>query len=244
MEKNDVALRNLENRMGQLANKLQRKPQGALPSDTENPRSKSKEHYKVVTLRNGKTLEPKVVKFNTYDNCRSIIKKSYLVKVKIPPPPYPQRFQKQKQDVQFKNFLDMLEQLHINIHLVEALEQMPKYVKFMKETIFKRLGDFETVALIKTLQCILANKLPPKMKDPGSFTIPGNTGDSYSGMTLYDLGTSINLMSMSVSKRSCIVEIRPTMVTLQLADKSLAHLKGKIEDVLKGNSPYEFKTIR
>ncbi|XP_062118983.1 uncharacterized protein LOC133832688 [Humulus lupulus] len=89
-------------------------------------------------------------------------------------PPFPQCFQKQKFDSQFKKFLDMLKQLHINIPLVEALEQMPNYVKFMKDILTwkRRLGEFETVALTKECSSFLQNKMPPKMKDPGSFTIP------------------------------------------------------------------------
>ncbi|KAL5573835.1 hypothetical protein UlMin_023432 [Ulmus minor] len=68
---------------------------------------------------------------------------------KRPPPPFPQRFKKQQQDHQFRRFLDVLKQLHINIPLVEALEQMPNYVKFMKDMLTKkrRFGEFETVAL-------------------------------------------------------------------------------------------------
>ncbi|XP_062080295.1 uncharacterized protein LOC133785049 [Humulus lupulus] len=54
------------------------------------------------------------------------------------PPPFPQRFQKQKLDSQFKKFLDMLKQLHINIPLVEELEQMPNYVKFMKDVLTRK----------------------------------------------------------------------------------------------------------
>ncbi|XP_062118581.1 uncharacterized protein LOC133832224 [Humulus lupulus] len=53
-------------------------------------------------------------------------------------PPFPQRFQKQKLDSQFKKFLDMLKQLHINIPLVEELEQMPNYVKFMKDVLTRK----------------------------------------------------------------------------------------------------------
>ena len=47
-----------------------------------------------------------------------------------------------------------------------------------------------------------------------------------------DLRASINLMPMSVFKKLGIGEARPTTVTLQLADRSLAHPEGKIEDVL------------
>ena len=66
------------------------------------------------------------------------------------PPPFPQRFQKQQQDKQFSKILGVIKQLHINIPFVEALEQMPNYVKFLKDILTKkiRLGEFETVALI------------------------------------------------------------------------------------------------
>ena len=65
------------------------------------------------------------------------------------PPPFPQRFQKQKQDKQFSKILGVLKQLHINILFVEALEQMPNYAKFLKDILTKkiRLGEFEIVAI-------------------------------------------------------------------------------------------------
>ncbi|XP_022155097.1 uncharacterized protein LOC111022229 [Momordica charantia] len=89
-------------------------------------------------------------------------------------PPYPKRLQKKKQNVQFKKFLDALKQLHVIIPLVEALEQMPNYVRFLKEILPKKrtLGEYETVAMTKACSTILTSKIPAKMKDPGSFTIP------------------------------------------------------------------------
>ncbi|XP_074354805.1 uncharacterized protein LOC141693561 [Apium graveolens] len=104
----------------------------------------------------------------------------------------------------------------------------------MKDILTKkrRLGEFEMVALIQECSSFVQNKTPPKMKDPGSFTIPCTIGNSYYGMALYDLGASINLMPMSVFRKLGIGEVRPTTITFQLADRSLAHPKEKIEDVL------------
>ena len=49
-----ASLRNLDNQVGLLASNLSRRPQGALPSNTEkNPR----EEVNAVTLRSGKELE-------------------------------------------------------------------------------------------------------------------------------------------------------------------------------------------
>ncbi|KAA3466427.1 hypothetical protein EPI10_001520 [Gossypium australe] len=49
-------------KMGQLANEFRHRPQRVLSSNTENPRSTRKERCKVVSLRSGKALRPKVVK--------------------------------------------------------------------------------------------------------------------------------------------------------------------------------------
>ncbi|XP_062081084.1 uncharacterized protein LOC133785884 [Humulus lupulus] len=111
---------------------------------------------------------------------------------------------------------------------------MPNYVKYLKDILTKkqRLGEFETVALNEGCSAILKNKIPPKLKDPGSFTIPCSIGGRDVGRVLCDLGASINLMPMSIFKKLGIGEARPTTVTLQLADRSMAHLEGNIEDVL------------
>ena len=48
-----------------------------------------------------------------------------------PPPPFPQRLVKKTGDGKYRRFITMLKQLSINVPLVEALEQMPDYAKFM-----------------------------------------------------------------------------------------------------------------
>ena len=55
---NQVAqLRNLEVKMGQMANILTKRQQGSLPSNSEkNPRGEGKENVKAITLRSGKEL--------------------------------------------------------------------------------------------------------------------------------------------------------------------------------------------
>ena len=77
--------------------------------------------------------------------------------------------------------MDILKKIHINIPFADALEQMPNYVKFLKDIISKkrRLEEFETVKLSKECSAILQKKLPQKLKDPGSFTLPCTTGDSF-----------------------------------------------------------------
>ncbi|MFQ6631046.1 hypothetical protein Gotur_010071 [Gossypium turneri] len=77
----------------------------------------------------------------------------------------------------------------------------------------RRLGEFETIALTVGYTTMLMNKLNR---------------------------VSINLMSMSIFRKLGIGKARPTTVTLQLANRSYAHLKGKIEDVLVRVDKFNF----
>ncbi|XP_075482860.1 uncharacterized protein LOC142523099 [Primulina tabacum] len=81
----------------------------------------------------------------------------------------------------------------------EALAQMPSYAKFLKEILSnkRKLVDFETVKLSEKCSAILQNKLPSKLKDPSSFSIPCTIESSFFSKTWCDLGASINLMSYS-----------------------------------------------
>ena len=73
----------------------------------------------------------------------------------------------------------MFKKLQINIPFVDALEQMPRYVKFMDIlSNKKKLEEYEFVALTKECSAILQKKLLPKLKDLGSFTIPCSIGNS------------------------------------------------------------------
>ncbi|KAL5798476.1 hypothetical protein ACOSQ2_003296 [Xanthoceras sorbifolium] len=128
----------------------------------------------------------------------------------VPPIPYPQCLKKYKDEKSFKKFLEVFKKLHINIPFTEALAQMPTNVKFLKEIISnkRRLEDFETVILTEECSAIILNKLPLKLKDPGSFTIPCTIENTKFGKALCDLGASINLMPFSVFKKLGLREVK------------------------------------
>ena len=237
-----------------MANLLTERQPGSLPSNSEvNPRRDGNEHIKAVMLRSGKDLETKgkslvieeveaekVIQPGQNDdankkqlNEKQSAENSTVAKASLPVL-YPQCLKKHKLDKQFTKFMDVFKKLHINIPFADALEQMPSYVKFMKDILYqkRRLADFETVNLTEECSAILQKKLPQKLKDPGSFTIPCTIGNAIFERALCDLGASINLMPLSIFKRLGLGEARPTTVTLQLADRSLKHPRGIIEDVL------------
>ncbi|XP_019257816.1 PREDICTED: uncharacterized protein LOC109236040 [Nicotiana attenuata] len=90
-----------------------------------------------------------------------------------PPPPFPQRLYKVKDNVAYKKFLDILKPVQINIPLVDTLQEVPKYAKYIKDIVAnkRRLTEFEIVELIEECSSRIKIKLPQKLKDPGSFTI-------------------------------------------------------------------------
>ncbi|KAH9745286.1 hypothetical protein KPL70_004012 [Citrus sinensis] len=219
IQSHTVSLRNLENQIEQLAAALSNRPQAFAENDDSPPGGEEATSPTATELSRAK------------------VKQSAQLAAAQPfrhPPPFPQKFQKQKQDKQFSKILGVLKQLHINISFMEALEQMPNYAKFFKDILTKkrRLGEFETVALTQECNQMLQSKIPQKMKDPGSFIIPCFIGTEYNGKALCDLRASINLMPLSVFKQLGVSECRPTTMTLQLADRSHAYPEGKIEDVL------------
>ena len=127
---------------------------------------------------------------------------------------------------------------------MDALEQMPTYVKFMKDILSKkqRLEEYETITLTEECSAIIQEKFPHKLKDPGSFTIPYTIGNAVFERALCDIGASINLMSLSIFRILGLGEAKLTIVTLQLEDRSLKHPRGIIEDVLVKVDKFIFPT--
>ncbi|XP_070020644.1 uncharacterized protein [Nicotiana sylvestris] len=149
-----------------------------------------------------------------------------------PPPPYPQRLAKQKNENQFKKFIDMMKSLSINVHLVEAFEQMPGYAKFMKDLVTKKRSmECETIKMTHQVSAIV-HSMAPKLEEPGAFTIPCTIGSANFAKALCDLGASINLIPYSIFKTLGIRQPRATSMRLQIANRSMKRPLGIIDDVL------------
>ncbi|KAM2888404.1 hypothetical protein FF1_012133 [Malus domestica] len=162
--------------MSQLASLMGQQHQpGRLPSQTVvNPNA---EQMNVVTLRSGKEV---------FEQDEASTEN--------------EKFMKSKKEQTDKEILDIFRKVQVNLPLLDAIKQVPKYAKFLKElcTNKRRFNDQETVALSEEVSAVLQRKLPPKLKDAGSFTIPCVIGGKEFGKALCDLGASINLMPYSV----------------------------------------------
>ncbi|MDV3201233.1 MAG: retropepsin-like aspartic protease, partial [Sweet potato little leaf phytoplasma] len=136
---------------------------------------------------------------------------------------FPQRLKKHYQEEHWQRFIDVFNKLHVNISFMEALANIPKYAQFMRDLLNKKKKckvEEETVMLTEECSAILQRKLPPKLKDPGTFNLPCDIGGKYMGKALCDLGASVNIMPLSIFERLGIDKVTPTEALLQLADRS------------------------
>lgn len=79
---------------------------------------------------------------------------------------------------------------------------------------------------------MVQRNFPPKLNDPGRFTIPCSIGLLTIGHALYDLGASINLIPLPMMKMLNYGEPKLTQMTLTLVARSVTYPYGVIEDVL------------
>ncbi|KAM1658508.1 hypothetical protein ACFX1R_048983 [Malus domestica] len=155
----------------------------------------------------------------------------------IPPnAPFPRRFMQSKKDESDKDILDTFRKVQVNIPLLDAIKQVPKYAKFLKElcttTTRKRASNKEVVRVSENVSAVLQRKLPFKCKDPDSFTIPCVIGNTHFKSAMLDLGGSINVLPYSIYASMNLGELKNDGVIIQLADRSNAYPKGVLEDVL------------
>ena len=193
----------------------------------------------IITLRSGKEVDqpmPKPVEESKQGEelqSEHILLEEDSMKYRIPPP-FPQALRGKKKASQQAGILEVLRQVKVKIPLLDIIKQVPAYAKFLKDlcTIKKGLGIENKAFLTEQVNAIIQSKYPVKYKDPGSPTISVNIGGNCIDKSLLDLGASVNLMSYSIYKQLGLGELKPTNITLSLADRLVKIPKGIVEDVL------------
>ncbi|XP_062113996.1 uncharacterized protein LOC133825008 [Humulus lupulus] len=188
--------------------------QGKLPSQpVRNPR----ENTNAITLRDGKTYDPPTIPSSSNDAPLSLTQPAQQDKDETPTttpkpkltiptyattPPFPSHLRKTKKDEAEQEILETFRKVKVNITLLDAIKQVPRYAKFLKElcTNKRKLKGNEKLSVGEEVSSVIQKKLPPKSKDLGTFTIPCTIGK--------------------------------TGVIIQLVDHSNAYPMGVVEDVL------------
>lgn len=135
----------------------------------------------------------------------------------------------------------MFRKVEINIPLLDAIKQIPKYAKFLKELCVhkrrKMKGNRELGGVVSSLTrshptAGIPQVLPKKCRDPGIFSVPCTIGDCTFADAMLDLGASINVMPTSTYRSLNFGDLEPTGMTIQLANRSIVQPLGILEDVL------------
>ena len=237
---------NLQYSITNINKLLEGQERGRFPSQTlPNPKGIHEvglgmdEVKSIITLRSGKEVDqplPKPVEESRQGEKMQpehILLEEDTMKYRIAPP-FPQALRGKKKETQQAGILEVLRQVKVNIPLLDLINQVPAYAKFLKDlcTIKRGLGIEKKAFLTEHVSALIQCKYPVKYKDPGSPTIPVNIGGNCINKALLDLGASVNLMPHSVYKQLGLGELKPTTITLSLADRSVKIPKGIVEDVL------------
>ncbi|GJW56107.1 reverse transcriptase domain-containing protein [Tanacetum coccineum] len=241
---------------GSLPSNTQPNPKGHNSKAYQPPQSRN-EHVNVVFRRSGKSYDPRVNPNNQQNNTedpinfdsddkdeeptpqpktqptkpvkQTLLPKPYKQKI-----PYPQRLRKEKMEAQYGKFLDMIRVVRINVPLVDVLARMPNYGKFLKELISNKhkIEQISTALLSDESLAMIQNKFSPKLGDPRSFLIPCNFNKTFSYNALADLGASINLMPYSLYAKLSLETLKPTKMSVRLANRSFQYPIGIAENML------------
>ena len=126
-----AALKSLELQVGQLAEELgEIKAQGwgKLPSQTL---VNSRENISSITFRSGKQVEDGNPKAENPSHPR-------IIKTVTSSPPFPSCLASTKKDDQDKEVLDTFRKVQVNIPLLDAIRQVPKYANFLRNYAQRR----------------------------------------------------------------------------------------------------------
>ena len=113
-----------------------------------------------------------------------------------------------------EKILEMFNKVKLNIPLLEAIQQVPSYAKFLKDmrTKKRKTSVPKKVFLATSISELLSNQILVKYKDPGCSTLACTIDQAEIGRALLDLGASINFLPLSVYQQLRLGKLSPTQV--------------------------------
>nr|GEX12674.1 reverse transcriptase domain-containing protein [Tanacetum cinerariifolium] len=130
-----------------------------------------------------------------------------------------------KANDQREKFFQIFKDLNFNISFADAQILMPKFGPSIKSLLTNKdkLCELVRTPLNEDYSAVLLKKLPKKLGDPDKFLIPCDFPEKAECLALADLGVWPNKLSLP--------ELTPTLMALELADRSISRPIGVDEDV-------------
>ncbi|CAN6447656.1 unnamed protein product [Victoria cruziana] len=137
--------------------------------------------------------------------------------------------------VRMCDMLETFRSVHNNLPLLDAIQQVPAYARFLKELCTRKRKSRrvpECVMLSAGTSSLLQKRLPPKLEDPGAPIISCMLGDIHVERALLDLGASVNVLPGCFYDACGLEGLKPISMTIQMADHSVKRPSRVLEDVL------------
>ncbi|QHO05964.1 Retrotransposon gag protein [Arachis hypogaea] len=234
MNKIRSSIRNLEVQVGQLSKRITKTPPSTLPSNTEeNP----KRECKAITMTNmaepGESKEDVIPSEKNLMGC-PLNEKEF---------PFEEPGESEAHTETIEILLNLLLPFMSSDEYSSSEEdediteeQVAKYLEAIMKLNAKLFGnetrEDEPPLLTNELNDLIRQTLSQKKPDPGKFLIPCTIGTMTFEKALCDLGSSINLMPLSVMEKLGILDVQAVRISLEMADNSRKQAYGLVEDVL------------
>nr|GEZ26685.1 DNA-directed DNA polymerase [Tanacetum cinerariifolium] len=199
----------------------------------------TKDQVQTSSSQNTTPVQPLVIQFESQASVSEpvVAPVSALMSNLKPSIPYPSRRDNEKRrdqaNEQIEKFYEIFKDMSFEISFADALILMPKFTSTLKALIEKteKLSEMARTTMNEHYSAVILNKLPRKLRDPGKFLIPCEFPGMDECLALADLSASINLMPLSVWEGLSLLELTPTCMTLELADRSVSKPTGIAKDV-------------
>ncbi|CAA7017631.1 unnamed protein product [Microthlaspi erraticum] len=103
--------------------------------------------------------------------------------------------------------------------------------KDISDVLLNTVPKKKKVMVSEQVSAIIQNKIPEKLPDPGNFVLDCSISTSRFPHSLCDLGSSVNLMPLSVAARLGMTDFKPTRISLIMADRSKRIPQSVLENV-------------
>ncbi|GJU37662.1 reverse transcriptase domain-containing protein [Tanacetum coccineum] len=211
-----ASIQNLETKFDRLVEKQSGRPSGSLPRNTQpnlrgdhskayQPPQSHNEHVNAIFIRSGKTYDSPINPNEQQEHAKifdSDDEDEEPTPQQKPQPPKPTK------------------------ETPTPKPYKPKIPYPQRLNLISNKNKIEQISaafLSKESSAMIQNKVPPKLGDPGSFLIPCNFNKAFSCNTLADLGASINLMPYSLYAKLSLGTLKPTKMSVRLADRSFQY---------------------
>ena len=139
-----------------------------------------------------------------------------------PPVPYPQLLSRPRVSTSDSDdtLLEAFRQVIITIPLVDDIQHISSYVKFLKG-LCTPMRKLKRIHMSETISSISLSTLPQKRRDPGAPMISCEIGGKTFTRSLLDTGASVNILLKGVYEICLLCELQPLFIELSLADGSV-----------------------